>query len=311
MISIISPVFNEELNVENCAARLRDVMHLQCPGIAYEHIFADNCSTDSTVDILRSMAAVDSNIKVIVNSRNVGPFRNMWNALKSTSGSAVIPFLPADLQDPVEVIPKFIEGWNEGYLVVYGVRRNRQENLPMRIARNVYYRIISKFSEAEIPKNVGEFLIADRKVINSILEVDDAYPYIRGLIAQSGIRAKQIEYTWKKRENGKSKLNLFHLVDQAINGFVSTSRIPARIALILGFISSFVGIAGAFITLALIAFGNQEITPGIPTIIVSIFFFAGLQLLFLGVIGEYVLSIHGQVRRTPPMFEVERINFPS
>ena len=309
MISIISPVFNEELNVENCAARLRDVMHLQCPGVAYEHIFADNCSTDKTVEILRAMAAVDSNIKVIVNSRNVGPFRNMWNALKSASGTAVIPFLPADLQDPVEIVPQFINGWKKGFLVVYGVRTNRQEKLLMRVCRNLYYRVITKFADGHIPRNVGEFLIADRKVIDSILEVDDAYPYIRGLIAQTGVRSTYIDYTWKKRENGKSKLNFLHLVDQAVNGFVSTSRAPARIALILGFIASLVGVLAAFITVLLVVFSEREITPGIPTIIVAVFFFSGIHLFFIGVIGEYVLSIHGQVRRTPRMFEVERINF--
>ena len=309
MLSIISPVFNEELNVENCALKLREVMHKNLPELEYEHIFADNSSTDNTVEILRSLASTDPRIKVIINSRNVGPFRNMWNALKSATGSAVIPFLPADLQDPVEVIPELVAGWQDGFLVVYGVRKNRQERLILRVCRNIYYRVISKFADADIPRNVGEFLIADRKVINSILKVDDEYPYIRGLIAQTGVRANSIEYTWEKRERGKSKLNFVQLVDQAVNGFVSTSRIPARLALIFGFVSSLLGILGAIVTILLIVFGHQQITSGIPTIIVSIFFFAGLQLFFIGVVGEYVLSIHGQIRRTPPLFEIERINF--
>lgn len=309
MLSIISPVFNEELNVENCAVKLREVMHKNCPEVEYEHIFADNSSTDNTVEILRSLASTDPRIKVIVNSRNVGPFRNMWNALKSATGTAVIPFLPADLQDPVEVIPELVAGWQDGFLVVYGVRKNRQERLILRVCRNIYYRVISKFADADIPRNVGEFLIADRKVIDSILKVDDEYPYIRGLIAQTGVRTRSIEYTWEKRERGKSKLNFVQLVDQAVNGFVSTSRIPARLALIFGFVSSLLGILGAIVTIMLIALGHQQITSGIPTIIVSIFFFAGLQLFFIGVVGEYVLSIHGQIRRTPPIFEIERINF--
>jgi len=309
LLTIISPVYNEELNVEKCADKVRNMMQISLPGVEYEHIFSDNSSNDRTVEILRRIASKDLNIKVIVNSRNVGPFRNMWNALKSSSGSAVIPFLPADLQDPVEVIPEFFKAWQDGFLVTYGVRKNRQESLALRFCRNVYYRIITRFAEADIPRNVGEFLIADRKVIDSILKVDDEYPYIRGLIAQTGVRTKSIEYTWEKRERGKSKLNFVQLVDQAVNGFVSTSRIPARIALIFGFISSLIGILGAILTIGLIAFGHQQVTSGIPTIIVSIFFFAGLQLFFIGVVGEYVLSIHGQIRRTPPLFEVERINF--
>ena len=309
MLSIITPVYNEELNVTNCAQSLKVYMAKNFPSLEYEHIFADNCSTDTTVEILRKLASKNRNIKVILNSRNVGPFRSMWNALKSSSGDAVIPFLPSDLQDPIDVISEFIRGWEQGYLVVYGVRSNRQEGLFIRTCRNFYYRIISRFAEGYIPRNVGEFLIADRKVIDSILSVDDHYPYIRGLIAQTGVKSKEISYTWVKRDKGKSKLNFIQLVDQAVNGFVSTSKIPARIALILGFISSFIGIAGAFISLILVLVGHKNVAAGIPTIIISIFFFSGLQLFFIGIVGEYVLSIHGQVRRTPPMFELEKINF--
>jgi glycosyltransferase involved in cell wall biosynthesis len=309
-ISVITPCFNEAENVEICASELKRVMSDQLPGYDYEHIFADNSSTDATLLKLRTLAAGDSRIRVISNSRNVGPFRNMWNAMKSATGDAVIPLLPADLQDPPTVIPELVKNWELGYLVTYGVRANRQESFIMRLARGTYYRIIKKFASAVIPLNSGEFLLADKKVVDSILAVDDQYPYIRGLIAQTGVRSTSVPYTWVKRERGKSKNSFISLIDQAINGFVSTSRVPARLALLGGFILSLLGVAFALFT-TFLALTSESNTPvGIPTIIVGIFLLGGIQLLFLGLIGEYILSIHGQVRRIPPMFETERINFP-
>lgn len=308
-ISVITPCFNEAENVEVCASELKKVMSEQLPGYDYEHIFADNSSTDATLLKLRTLAAGDSRIRVISNSRNVGPFRNMWNAMKSATGDAVIPLLPADLQDPPTVIPELVKNWELGFLVTYGVRANRQESFIMRLARGTYYRIIKKFASAVIPLNSGEFLLADKKVVDSILAVDDQYPYIRGLIAQTGVRSASVPYTWVKRERGKSKNSFISLIDQAINGFVSTSRVPARLALLGGFILSLLGVGFALFT-AFLALTSESNTPvGIPTIIVGIFLLGGIQLLFLGLIGEYILSIHGQVRRIPPMFETERINF--
>ena len=308
-LSIITPCYNEEVNVEICAQELKKVMQEKLAGYDYEHIFADNASSDSTLQKLREIAAVDAHIKIISNSRNVGPFRNMWNAMKSATGDAVVPLLPADLQDPPSVIPELVKYWEQGFLVTYGVRANREESLIMRLARGLYYRIIKKFASAVIPLNSGEFLLADKKVIDSILVVDDQYPYIRGLIAQTGVKSASVSYTWVKRERGKSKNNLISLIDQAINGFVSTSRVPARLALLGGFILSILGLGYAVFTLLTVLFSNGTTPVGIPTIIVGIFLLGGVQLLFLGLIGEYILSIHGQVRRTPPMFEVERINF--
>lgn len=308
-ISVITPCFNEEDNVEICAYELKKVMAEELSGYDYEHIFADNASTDLTLEKLRLLAAQDPQIKIISNSRNVGPFRNMWNAMKSCSGDAVIPLLPADLQDPPSVIPKLVKNWENGYLVTYGVRANREESLVMRAARGTYYRIIKKFASAVIPLNSGEFLLADKRVVDSILEVDDQYPYIRGLIAQTGVQSASVPYTWVRRERGKSKNNFVALIDQAINGFVSTSRVPARLALLGGFILSLLGVGYAMFT-AVMAVTSESHTPvGVPTIIVGIFLLGGIQLLFLGLIGEYILSIHGQVRRVPPMFETERINF--
>lgn len=308
-ISIITPCYNEEANIPSCVSEVRNIMSEKLPNYEYEHIFADNASSDATVQRIKEFAKKDHNIKLIVNSRNVGPFNNMWNALKSATGDAVVPLVPADLQDPPSVIPDFVRHWENGNLVVYGIRKKREESWFMRLTRSFYYRIIRRFASAVIPLNSGEFLLADKRVVDSILAKDDHYPYIRGLIAQTAVKSEQVEYTWKKRVHGKSKNNLLQLVDQGINGFVSTSRLPARITLLAGFLLSFIGIAGAVTTLLSFILNRGDVSIGIPTIIVSIFFFGGIQLLFLGIIGEYVLSIHGQVRRTPEMFVIEKINF--
>lgn len=308
-LSIITPCFNEEQNIKDCYLRLLQTMEVQLPNYEYEHIFADNSSTDNTVEVLREIAKEDKRVKVIVNSRNVGPFRSMWNAMKSATGDAVIPLLPADLQDPPEVIPDFVKHWESGDMVIYGVRRNRQESYVLRFLRNSYYKLIKRFSSETIPMNAGEFLLADRKVIDSILSLEDHYPYIRGLIAQTGVRYAEVEYNWAKRLRGKSKNNLVALLDQAINGFVTTSRVPARISLILGFCLSAFGVIFAGLTVIVSVLNDGSIPIGTPAIIVGVFFLGGIQLFFLGLIGEYVLSIHGQVRPTPPMFELERMNF--
>ena len=308
-ISIITPCFNEELNVETCYLAVKKIMKAKLPNYTYEHIFSDNASSDSTFLVLEKIAKKDKNVKVILNSRNVGPFRNMWNAMKNATGDAIIPLLPADLQDPAEIIPSFVKNWEKGDLVVYGVRSNRQEFWMMRFLRSIYYKLIRKFADAVIPLNSGEFLLADKLVIKSILAVDDQYPYIRGLIAQTAVKSSSVNYTWVKRKKGKSKNSFIDLIDQAINGFVSTSRIPARFALLFGFIFSIIGFIGAAITFISFLLNKESVASGIPTIIVAIFLFGGIQLLFFGIIGEYILSIHGQVRKSPPMFEIKKINF--
>jgi glycosyltransferase involved in cell wall biosynthesis len=308
-LTIITPCYNEEASVLDCAMEVQKIMSVMLPKVKYEHIFIDNASTDNTVAELRKIAGLSKNVKVIVNSRNVGPFRNMYAAMAKASGRAVIPMLPADLQDPADKIPDLYQEWVKGFLVVYGERTNRQESLVMRIFRGLYYRIVRTMSETDIPINSGEFMLIDRKISDEICKLGDHYPYIRGLVAQSSSNSTSVPYTWGVRKKGKSKSNLIALIDQAINGFVSTSRAPARIALLGGFFISGLGfLAGLWSLIANLVDAPSGL-QGIPTIIVALFFFGGIQLFFLGLIGEYVLSIHSQVRRLPREFEVETINF--
>jgi polyisoprenyl-phosphate glycosyltransferase len=211
------------------------VFRKSLPGIQYEHIFADNASTDNTFEVLKLLAKEHPQVKVFVNSRNIGPFRNMYRGMEKAQGDATIPMLPADLQDPPEVIPSFYKLWEAGSLVVFGERTNRQERILLRLLRGIYYRIFRKSAEGNVPINSGEFMMIDRSISKAILALDDQYPYIRGLVAQSVDVSSSVKYTWQARTKGKSKSNWFNLLDQAINGLVSTSRIPARLALVGGF----------------------------------------------------------------------------
>ena len=308
-LSIITPVYAEEATVEACALKVREIMTAELAHYDYEHIFADNSSPDDTVATLRRLAASDPRIKVILNSRNVGPFRSAANAMRSATGAAIVPMLAADLQDPPEVIPRLVAQWEAGSLIVWGIRTNRNEGLFLRASRGLFYRIQSWSGDGTTaPPHGGEFQLIDRRVADSILSIDDQYPYIRGLVAQTGARSTTVPYTWVPRSAGKSKNSFWALADQASNGFVTTARAPSRLALMLGLLVSVVGIVFGLVSLVWLSITRNGAAAGIPALIVGVFVLGGLQLFFIGLLGEYVLSIHGQVRRPPRMFEVERIN---
>lgn len=308
MISIITPCFNEEGNVDACAAEVARVMATDLSGYDYEHIFCDNSSTDHTVDELRVLAKSDSHVKVIVNSRNVGPFRNIANGLLNVSGDLVVPMVPADMQDPPSVIPELVAKLDSDIDVVYGIRSNRRESIPMRIARSAYYRALRSSGGSTPPAHAGEFMLVRRDVIDAISKVGGSYPYIRGLIAQTNPRFATVKYEWAVREVGKSRNSISDLIDQALNGIVSTARTPIRWALLLGSVLAVAGVVIGVVDFLLFVFGGASAAQGIPTLIVATFLFGGFNLFFLGLIGEYVLGIHSTVRPEPPMFERERIN---
>jgi glycosyltransferase involved in cell wall biosynthesis len=310
LISIVTPCFNEEENVPECYQAVRQLFEDRLPEYDYEHIFCDNASTDNTVGVLKGLAAADRRVKVIVNARNVGPFCSTFNGLMSTRGDAVVVMLAADLQDPPETIAEFIAKWREGHEVVYGIRRQREEGRVMRWTRQLFYRTVSRCSFINLPVDVGEFQLVDRVIIDNLRKFDDHYPYIRGMIANCGFRTTGVAYTWKARKRGFSKNRLYHLIDQALNGFVSFSKVPLRICLLLGVVVSMFSIAYALVSLVVnLIFFRQLASPGIPTLIVALFLFSGLQFFFFGVLGEYIAAIHFQVRKRPLVVERERINF--
>ena len=310
LISIVTPCYNEALNVQACRDAVRQIFESELPGYDYEHIFCDNDSKDGTPRILRELAAADPHVKVILNSRNFGPFRSMFNGILSTSGDAVLCFLPADLQDPPELIPQMVHRWENGCEVVCGVRAQREENFVMRSVRRVYYYLVTRLADIDIPMNVGEFQLVDRCVIEALHQFDDYYPYVRGMIASCGFQSTSLEYTWKRRERGFSKNRLYHLIDQALNGLVSFTNVPLRLCIFFGLAISCVTLLYGVTALVVnLIYYRQMAAPGIPTLIVALFFFSGIQLFFLGVLGEYVGAIHSQVRKRPLVIERCRLNF--
>jgi glycosyltransferase involved in cell wall biosynthesis len=309
-ISIISPCYNEAENVRACSDAVKALFATGGPLDQYrcEHIFADNASSDGTVEILRELAAGDPTIKVILNARNFGPFRSNFNALRAATGDAVLVFLPVDLQDPPEMIVDFVRLWESGFEVIAGARASRQESLALRTCRAFFYRLVRILSDVDIPVDVGEFQLIDRKVWRAVVQHDDYYPYIRGIIASVGFRRVIVPYTWKARQRGLSKNNLPRLIDQALNGIFSFTSVPMRLC-------TFAGLAMAALCFLYASFAiaawliRPDLAPrGMTTIIVALFFLSGMQLTFIGILGEYVTSIHSQVRKRPLVVERERLN---
>jgi glycosyltransferase involved in cell wall biosynthesis len=309
-ISIISPCFNEAENVRACREEVAMLFRPGGPLDMYrcEHIFADNASTDGTPDILRDMAAYDPDMKVILNARNYGPFRSNFNALRAATGDAVLVFLPADLQDPPALIADFVRLWESGIEVVAGARADRQESLALRTCRAIFYRIVNTLSDIDIPLNVGEFQLIDRKVWKAVVEHDDHYPYIRGIIASVGFKRVIVPYIWVARKKGISKNNLPRLIDQALNGIFSFTNAPMRLCTFAGMSLSALSILYAMFAVVMYFVAPGHAARGMATLITALFFLSGVQLAFIGILGEYVTSIHAQVRKRPLVVERERIN---
>ena len=307
-ISISSPCFNEEDNVEICYQTIKELFEGPLKGYEREHVFVDNASTDKTVEILKRIAADDPAVKIVINARNFGVFRSAFNGLKYTTGDAVIVLLPVDLQDPPELIPEFVTLWEQGYEVVAGARTDRNEGFWMTRARSLFYRIVNRLSDFEISPNVGEFQLLDRKVMNALLMHEDQYPYIRGIISSLGFKRIIVPYAWKVRERGQSKHNLPMLLDQAMNGIFSFTRAPMRACTISGAVIAAFSIAFSIFSVIAYLIAPDAAPRGVTTIIASLFFLSGVQLLFIGILGEYVTSIHNQVRGGPMVIERERVN---
>lgn len=307
-ITIVSPCYNEEDNVAQCHETVKAIFDAQLPGYEREHVFVDNASSDRTVEILRGIAAADPAVRVVVNARNFGVFRSTFNGLRHTTGDAILVMLPVDLQDPPELIPEFVKLWEQGYEVVAGARSTREETFALRTSRKVFYRIVNALSDFELIPDVGEFQLIDRKVLDAVLAHNDHYPYIRGIIASVGFRRIIVPYTWRARKRGVSKHNLFMLVDQALNAIFAFTKAPLRFCTFAGIgIAAFCILFSIFSVVAyLLGFGNAP--RGTTTIIVSLFFLSGIQLLFIGMLGEYITAIHNQVRGGPSVIEREVVN---
>jgi glycosyltransferase involved in cell wall biosynthesis len=308
-ISIITPCYNEEASVEECVETISRLFAQELPNYALEHIFCDNASTDRTVEILKHLAKTNRSLKIIVNSRNFGILKNTYNGVLSATGDAVLLFLPVDLQDPPELIPEFVRHWESGYEIVYGLRAEREEGFLIRSARKLYYRLLSKLTYVDYPPDAGDFQLVDRKVHDAMKRIDDAQPFMRLMTFESGFKSIGVKYRWRARKHGKSRNRLSQMFGQGLNGIISFSGAPVRAALLGGFVISILSIFYSVAVMVLTLFGKIHSPAGIPTLIAALFFFGGVQLFFIGVLGEYILAIYNQVRRKPMVVERERVNF--
>jgi len=306
-ISIITPCYNEEENVRELYHRVRAAM-VSVGRYRYEHIFIDNSSHDRTVAILREIAREDQNIKVIVNARNFGHIRSPFHAFLQTCGDAVIG-LVADLQDPPEMIPDMIAKWEEGYSMVLCLKTTSQENKLMFWVRTQYYRLVQRLSDINTFENFTGFGLYDRQVVDSIRSFPDAYPYFRGMIAEIGLPYYTLTFNQPRRIRGITKNNFYTLYDMAMLGITNLSRVPLRFVTFLGFISGALSLlaALAYLMYKLVFWSNFSV--GVAPLVIGLFFLGSVQLVSMGILGEYIGAIHTQVLKRPLVIEKERINF--
>ena len=308
LLTIITPCFNEEGNVLELYRQVKAAMET-LPGYDYDHLFIDNASTDGTVAILRELAAADKRVKVIVNTRNFGHNRSPYYAFLQARGDAVMSCV-ADLQEPPELIPQFVHKWETGYKVVIGVKQGDMESWPMARMRKLYYSLVSRLSsEVELVHNFTGFGLYDREVVEQFRATDEQYPYFRGLIADFGYERAVITYVQPARTQGSSKNNFFTLYDIAMLGITNHSKVPLRLAAMAGFV---IGMLSLIVALAYLVFKIifwNQLQLGLAPLLIGIYFFGAVQLFCLGLVGEYIGSIHTQVHKRPLVVEKERINF--
>jgi glycosyltransferase involved in cell wall biosynthesis len=306
-VTIMTPCYNEAENVRALYDRVRAVFQ-PLSKYKYEHVFIDNASTDETVSVLRDIAAHDRNVKVIVNTRNFGHVRSPYHALLQCKGDAVIG-MAADLQDPPELIPAFLEKWREGYKVVLGVKSASEESTLMFAIRRLGYGVIDRLSEVKQVRNSTGFGLYDKAFVSVLRRLPDPYPYFRGIVSELGFRYATVPYEQPKRTGGITKNNLYTLYDLGVQGIVNHSKIPLRLATIIGFVSSVVSLMAALVYFVMKILFWYNLPIGIAPLIIGVFCAASVQLFFLGILGEYIGSIYTQVRNRPLVVEQERINF--
>jgi len=309
-ISIITPCYNEEEQaLIDCTEKISNLFSNDLKNYNYEHIICDNNSNEITVSALRKISSMDKNIKIILNAKNYGSVKSLFNGIKNSSGDAVLLFFPVDMQDPPEKIPEFVEKWEKGFDFVVGCRDQREEFFIMKYIRKFFYVLLKIFSKNKIPLNVTEFQIVDRKIVNKFVKLKNNFPFIRTLAFEYSENFDTIKYTWRKRVYGKSKETMTAYINSAMNGLVSVTDTPFRLILIIGCIISLISLSFGFFTLIDNLLFDRNLVQGIPTLLISIFVFSGIQLLVLGFIGEYVSAIHNQIKKDVEFNEKEKINF--
>ena len=307
-ISIITPCYNEGNLLIDCCESIKKLFSNDLKDYNYEHIICDNSSKDTSQEILEKIANEDSNVKVIFNKNNYGSQRSIYNSLKFATGDAIVLYFPVDLQEPVNLIIDFVKNWEKGYDIVYGYIKKRNESLIMKSVRKFFYFLLNFSSNKNIPKNVSNYQLVDKSILKEMLNIDDKTPFVRVLSFSISDNHFGIGYEWQKRKSGKSKEFFNNLIGTAINGLISVGS-PFRLILYVGLFISITAILVSIYSFIHLLFFRPNIDKGIPMLIVSLYFFSGVQLFVLGCIGEYLASINNQVRFKDKVVIKKTINF--
>lgn len=307
LITVVTPCFNEEANAREIYLAVKQEF-AALPLYRHEHLFIDNGSSDGTRDILRALAAVDPAVKVILNTRNFGPIRSPVHGLLQAKGDAVIG-MAADFQDPPTLIPQLLQAWTGGARIALGVKSEADEHWFMYAVRGTYYRLLASVADVEVIHQATGFGIYDQRVIEAMRQIADPYPFLRGLMAEIGYPIVRIPYHQAARRAGTSKINTYALFDVALQGIVSHSKVPLRIATLSGVVTALVSMFVGFgYLVAKLIFWN-DFYLGVAPLVIGFFFLSAVQLIFIGVVGEYVGAIYTYVKNRPLVFEDERLNF--
>jgi glycosyltransferase involved in cell wall biosynthesis len=307
LLSIIAGTFNEAENVTEFLRRVTAAV-AAIPDCDYELIIIDNASTDGTQSILRALAEEFPKLKLIFNARNFGHIRSPYHALLQTRGDCVV-CMASDLQDPPEMIPQLVETWRGGSKAVVCVKEGGEENSLFSTARRFYYRLVHRLADTEVIDDFTGFGLYDRTIIDYCREAADPYPYFRGMISEIGFPAARIPYRKPARKRGITKNNFYTLYDLAMLGITSHSKVPLRLATMLGFAMSFLSLLVAVGYLFYKLLFWNDFSAGIAPVVIGLFLFSSVQLFFIGILGEYIGAIHTQILKRPLVVERERINF--
>ena len=305
-ISIVTPTFNEIDNIENLYLEIKK--ELDKLEYEYEHLIIDNNSTDGTIDKIKHLASKDKNLKIIINSKNYGHIRSPFYGLLQTKSDASI-LMASDFQDPIDLIPKYIEEWKKGKKIVLGEKTSSEENQIKYSVRTLFYNFLNKISEFELPKNTTGSGIFDKTILDKLKKINDPYPYFRGLITELGEDISTIKFKQPARKSGKTKNSIFTLYDIGMLGLVKHSRKPLRFMTLLGFFASLVSFVVGIIYLFYKLLFWNSFTLGMAPIVIGIFIVSSIQITLLGLVGEYIGIILLHQRNMPLVIEKERINF--
>ena len=308
-ISVMIPTYNEEENARPIYEAVRDELQKSCAAYDYEILFIDNKSTDGTRAIIENICAGDRHVRAIFNAKNFGQFNSPYYGLTQTSGDCTV-MLCADFQDPVELIPRFVREWENGYKIVIGRKTRSKENPFVYFLRGCYYKIIRKMSSVEMIEQFTGFGLYDKSFIQTLRDLHDPTPFLRGVVAELGPERREIEYEQPQRRAGKTHNNWYTLFDAAMLSFTSYTKVGMRVAEFFGFGVAFLSfLIGLFYLVAKLLFWDSFAAGYAPTMIV-VFFMGGVQLAFLGFLGEYIMAMNTRIMNRPLVVEEKRLNFP-